>query len=207
MSVLLEILKMWFSDTLVILVRVLVGASPRWVNTTPALTQRIYFANHTSHIDTIAIWSALPKPMRSKTRPVAAQDYWGMGRLRRFIAIDTLNAVLISRNREESSDPLEPLSHALSQGDSLIIFPEGTRRPQRLPGDFKSGLFHLSQKFPDVELIPVYLENLHRIMPKGSKLPVPLVCTIRFGAPLTRIEGEGKNDFLIRARASVEELA
>ena len=81
-------------------------------------------------------------------------------------------------------DPLEPLRAALREGDSLIIFPEGTRGATALPARFRSGLFRLATEFPTVELIPVYLDNLHRSLPKGALLPVPIVCTVRFGAPV-----------------------
>jgi 1-acyl-sn-glycerol-3-phosphate acyltransferase len=145
--------------------------------------------------------------LRLHTRPVAAADYWGSG-IRRTLALRGFNAVLIERNRSAGSgDPLAPLYQALTLGDSLILFPEGTRRPQRLPGEFKSGLYHLAQRFPQVELVPVYIENLHRSMPKGTWLPVPLICTVRFGATLSCREDEDKNAFLERARRAVEELA
>lgn len=199
---------MWISSFLVFLVRLLLGAAPRWIGCEPLPRQRIYFANHTSHVDTLAIWSALPPELRARTRPVAAADYWGGGGLRRYIALQGLNAVLIERQRKEAGgDPLAPLGEALARGDSLIIFPEGTRRPQRLPGEFKSGLYHLATRFPQVELVPVYLENLHRSMPKGTLLPVPLICTVRFGTPLALAENEDKGAFLERARKAVEELA
>lgn len=195
---------MWLSNLLIGLVRVLVGASPRWIGSQPSHAQRIYFANHSSHIDTVALWSALPPDLRARTRPVAAADYWGKTRLRRYVVLKGLNAALINRNKSGSTaDPLQLLYEALEHGDSLIIFPEGTRQAQPLPGQFKSGLFHLSERFHDVELIPVYLENIHRSMPKGTFFPVPLICTVRFGAPLERIENEGKQTFLARARNAV----
>lgn len=194
-------------EFLIGLVRLLVGASPRWVGSQPTNDQRIYFANHSSHIDTVALWSALPPPLRSKTRPVAAADYWGNGSLKRYIALDVLNAVLINRERDETKDPLAPLCAALERGDSLIIFPEGTRRAQPLPDVFKSGLFHLATRFPSVQLIPVYLDNLHRSMPKGTFFPVPIVCTVRFGSPLSPITNEDKQAFLARARNAVIELS
>jgi 1-acyl-sn-glycerol-3-phosphate acyltransferase len=188
--------------------KMLVGAYPRWEGCLPSDAQRIYFANHTSHIDTLAIWSALPSSLRAATRPVAAKDYWNKGALRRHLAIGVLNAVLIERSREDrQSDPLQPLSESLEQGRSLIIFPEGTRGSESLPGAFKSGLFHLMQRFPAVELIPVYLENLNRAMPKGVLLPIPLICTIHFGAPLLRVPDESKEAFLERARGSIVALA
>jgi 1-acyl-sn-glycerol-3-phosphate acyltransferase len=195
------------SALLVGVIKLLVGAYARWVGTTPASTQRIYFANHTSHIDTLAIWSSLPRNLRPHTRPIAARDYWGKG-LKKYIATRGFGAVLIDRTREKpDSDPLEPLRAALREGDSLIIFPEGTRGATATPAKFRSGLFRLAGEFPGVELVPVYLDNLHRSLPKGALLPVPVVCTVRFGAPVARIDGEDKELFLERARAAVIQLS
>jgi 1-acyl-sn-glycerol-3-phosphate acyltransferase len=199
---------MWLSYLLIGSVRALLGATPRWVGSQPGPGQRIYFANHTSHIDTIALWSALPPDLREKTRPVAAADYWGTSALKRTIALEGLNAVLIDRKRAgPDADPLQPLYEVIGRGESLIIFPEGTRGAQLLPGPFKSGLYHLAERFPGVELIPVYLENLHRSMPKGTFFPIPLICTVRFGAPLQRFGHEDKSAFLERARNAVIGLA
>lgn len=190
------------------LVRLLVGAYPRWVGSAPTATQRIYFANHTSHMDTIVLWAALPRSLRANTRPVAAKDYWDKPGIRRTIAKEELNVVMIDRNRADpDSDPLDPLRDALGHGFSLIIFPEGTRSAQPLPGEFKSGLYHLASDFPAVELIPVYIENLHRSMPKGALLPVPIICTVRFGTALKLHTGEDKDDFLRRSRDAVAQLA
>ncbi len=199
---------MWLSNLLIGLVRLLVGAYPRWIGCTPSKAQRIYFANHSSHLDTLALWSALPHELRARTRPVAAKDYWGKSALRRYVALKGFNAVFIERTREgRTADPLQPLIEALDRGDSLIIFPEGTRRAQAFPGPFKSGLYNLAMRFPEVELVPVYLENLHRSMPKGSFFPLPLICSIRFGAALTRTPEGNKDVFLERARQAVMEMA
>lgn len=187
-------------------VRLLVGAYPRWVGCAPEPRQRIYFANHTSHVDTLAIWSALPARLRGVTHPVAARDYWGEG-FRKYIATRALRAVLIDRQREDkAADPLAPLLELLATGESLIIFPEGTRGREALPGPFKSGLYRLALARPEVELVPVYLENLHRSMPRGAFFPVPLTCTVRFGAPLAVAPGETKDAFLARAREEVVRL-
>jgi 1-acyl-sn-glycerol-3-phosphate acyltransferase len=191
------------SALLVGVVKLLVGAYARWVGTTPSAAQRIYFANHTSHIDTLAIWSSLPRDLRRRTRPIAARDYWGTG-VRKYIATRGFGAVLIDRVRENAqSDPLDPLRASLREGDSLIIFPEGTRGQSAVPAPFRSGLFRLAGEFPAVELVPVYLDNLHRSLPKGAVLPVPVVCTVRFGAPLALQAGESKETFLARARDAV----
>jgi 1-acyl-sn-glycerol-3-phosphate acyltransferase len=195
------------STLLVGIVKLLVGAYARWIGSTPGPAQRIYFANHTSHIDTLAIWSALPRSLRRATHPVAALDYWGKG-IRRYIATCALGAVLIDRSRQDPGvDALEPLRVALHAGGSLIIFPEGTRGTSAVPARFRQGIYKLASEFPLVELIPVYLDNLHRSFPKGAHLPVPMVCTVRFGAPLARIETEGRDEFLERARAAVIALS
>lgn len=194
---------------LVGLVKLLVGAQGRWLGVPPTGDrQRIYFANHTSHLDALALWAALPPPLRRRTRPVAARDYWAAGGLRQWLAVRGFNAVFVARQREHpGQDLLEPLTRALAAGDSLILFPEGTRTAEPLPLPFKSGLYRLAGQFPQVELVAVYLDTLHRSLPKGSLLPVPLVCTVRFGRGLHLLPGEDKDAFLQRAHAAVTELA
>lgn len=188
------------------LTRLLIGAYPYWRQSCPSHTQRIYFANHTSHLDTLAIWSSLGLEYRRKTRPVAAKDYWGKGGLRGLIAHQGLNVVLLERGGK-FEDPLVPLYEALDQGDSLIIFPEGTRRDAVLPTEFKSGIYHLSRRYPELEYIPVYLDNTRRSLPKGAFLPLPFTCKVNFGPALPIIENESKMDFLLRARESVIALS
>lgn len=196
---------MWISYLLQLIVRLLIGAYPRWIGCKPSTKQRIYFANHTSHIDTVAIWAALPPDLQKTTHPVAAFDYWGKSKWKHYIVTRGLNAIFIKRAKEDRTedDPLQPLYDTLTAGDSLIIFPEGTRNKEDLPLPFKSGIYHLALRHPEVELIPVYLENLNRIMPKGEFWPVPLVCTARFGKPIQLLENENKDTFLVRARQAV----
>jgi 1-acyl-sn-glycerol-3-phosphate acyltransferase len=186
--------------------RILVGGQGLWLGCAPDTRQRIYFANHSSHLDTILVWAAMPPDLRRKVRPVAAADYWGKGWLQRRIAVHTLNAVLIDR-KTRSSDPLEPLKRALAAGDSLIFFPEGTRGTGELPDPFKPGLYHLAKAYPEVDLVPVFLDNLRRALPKGSLVPVPLSCVARFGCPIRLETGEDKAAFLTRARDAVVALA
>jgi len=187
---------------LLALVRLLIGANGIWQGCSPSRAQRIYYANHSSHLDTVVILAALPAELRAATRPVAAKDYWLRSAARRFLAIDCLGAVLVDRSGTRSGDSLEPLAEALTAGDSLIVFPEGTRG-EGVIGSFKSGLYHLARRFPGVEIVPVLLENLHRIMPKGAGLLIPLICCARFGAPLALGPDEDKVGFLERARAAV----
>ena len=189
--------------------KLLVGAYPHWTTGTPLEPgrPRIYFANHSSNLDTVALLAALPFNLRKDTRPVAAKDYWIKTWLTRHAALVALNAVLIDRKREDPGDPLAPAMQALEEGSSLIIFPEGQRNVTDLPGPFKSGIYHLSKKFPDVDLVPVYLENIVRSMPKGNTLPLPLICRARFGEPIRALENETKNEFVQRARQAVVDLA
>ncbi|WP_144107217.1 lysophospholipid acyltransferase family protein [Paraburkholderia sp. BCC1886] len=197
----------WQRDFLLGVVRLVAGAYPVWHGSAPGATQKIYFSNHTSHIDTLAILAALPREIRAMVRPVAARDYWQRGRTKVHIANNLLNVVLIDRKHEGDSDPLEPVREALRLGYSIIIFPEGTRSAEALPQPFKSGLFRLASEFPDIELCPVYLENLQRIMPKGAIWPVPLICKVHFGASLALAQNEPKTEFLQRAHDAVVALS
>ncbi|MBR8000691.1 lysophospholipid acyltransferase family protein [Burkholderia vietnamiensis] len=203
----MNIVNVWQRDFLLSIVRLVAGAYPVWHQGRPAPTQKIYFSNHTSHIDTLAILAALPRDVRAVVRPVAARDYWDSGNLKRHIAQKLLNVVLIDRHRESGGDPLDPVRDALRQGHSIIIFPEGTRGADVLPQPFKSGLYHLATEFPDVALAPVYLENLQRIMPKGTIWPVPLICNVHFGANDALRTGEDKPTFLARMRDALVALA
>ncbi len=190
--------------SLVGLSRLVSGARARWVGCEPHSRQRIYFANHTSHLDTLVLWSALPHSLRSLTRPVAARDYWSASFARRFLAERIFNAVLIDRiAADPDSNPIHEMALAMGDRNSLIIFPEGTRSPTGEPGSFKSGLYYLARERSDVELVPVYMENLNRILPKGSILPVPLLGGVTIGAPIRLDAGEERSDFLARAQAAV----
>ena len=172
-----------------------------WQGIEPVPRQRVYFANHTSNGDFVLLWTVLPASLRRQTRPVAALDYWLKSSLRAFIGREVFDAVLIDRRPEaRTEDPVTQMVTALDQGSSLIIFPEGQRNSSDtalLP--FKSGLYHLAKARPEVDLVPVWIANLNRVMPKGEVIPVPLICTLTFGAPIHLSGGEVKDAFLARA--------
>jgi 1-acyl-sn-glycerol-3-phosphate acyltransferase len=188
---------------LAFLARLITGAQGHWKGSPPKAEQRIYFANHQSHFDWVLIWAALPRELRASTRPIAARDYWTSTPLKHWITREVFNAVYVSRTRVDDEDPLQPLVEALNNGDSLVIFPEGTRGFQGDPMPFKSGIYHLAEQFPDVPLIPAWIDNVQRVMPKGEVVPVPLLCTVTFGAPMKFDPAEDKRSFLDRARAAV----
>ena len=223
---------------LAFIARLITGAQGHWIGCPPKAEQRIYFANHQSHLDWVLIWAALPAELRATTRPIAARDYWTAGAFKHWLTREVFHAVYVSRSSgsrvgvtalsglggeggtagaavpddridepvDDTENPLEPLVEALGHGDSLVMFPEGTRSARGLPQSFKSGLYHLAQRFPQVQLIPAWIDNVQRVMPKGEVLPVPILCTVTFGAPLRLGKGEGKRAFLERARAAVVAL-
>ncbi len=233
------------------LIRLLTGAQARWWGCPPKAEQRIYFANHQSHLDLVMIWAALPDELRSITRPIAARDYWANTPLKRWITTEVFNAIYVERSGSapvpasapppaeridpsfeesqaelplavpevvdaaassvvpgsaEALAPLQPLIEALSSGDSIIIFPEGTRGHTGEPQKFKSGLYTLAQMFPEAVLVPAWIDNVQRVMPKGEVVPVPILCSVTFGAPVLLEHGEERRAFLDRAREAVVAL-
>jgi 1-acyl-sn-glycerol-3-phosphate acyltransferase len=201
------------ATVLAVVSRLISGAAVHWECNPHAARQRIYFANHSSHLDFIVIWSALPSRRRRWVRPVAGRDYWEQGPVRRYLAERVFRAVLIERPTSESSTSVDAarastqcLAAAMGDQYSLIVFPEGTRGLGGAVGPFKSGLYHLSQLRPDAELIPVYLENLNRILPKGEVLPVPMLSRVVCGRPLPTRLDEDKDEFLANARSALLQL-
>ena len=189
--------------------RALTGVRALWAGGPPTAGPRVYYANHASHGDFALVWACLPHDLRERTRPVAGLDYWETTPLRRYVINHLFRAVLIDRNTEtRKEDPIRQMTTALEGGDALIVFPEGTRNvgDERLQ-TFKSGIYWLARAAPDVEFVPVWIENLSRVMPKGRILPVPLLCTLTFGEPLKLHEGEGKEAFVARSRDALLALA
>jgi 1-acyl-sn-glycerol-3-phosphate acyltransferase len=185
------------------LIRVLTGSQARWYGCPPKAEQRIYFANHQSHADLVMIWAALPKELRHMTRAIAARDYWTKTPFKQWLTTEVFNVIYVSRERTADEDPLEPLLDALSKGDSIILFPEGTRGHTGDPQAFKSGLYNLALKFPQAVLVPAWINNVQHVLPKGEVVPVPVLCSVTFGAPMQLQPSEDHRAFLERARNAV----
>lgn len=200
----------WFAgNAILVFARLVTAVHAKWLGSEPRNIQRVYYANHCSHGDFVLLWTVLPPALRRNTRPVAGADYWLRSGLRRFIGCDVFHSVLIDRNAtDRQANPVQQMLDVLDEGDSLIVFPEGTRNTgesRLLP--FKSGLFHLAAARPEVQLVPVWINNLNRVLPKGEVIPVPLICSVSFGPPLVAVADESKNDFLARAERSLLALA
>jgi 1-acyl-sn-glycerol-3-phosphate acyltransferase len=189
--------------------RMVTGVRGEWRGGAPDRRPRVYYANHRSHADFVLIWTVLPSPLRRRTRPVAGADYWLKGGVRRYLGERVFRAVLIDRDHtSRDRDPIAVMASALDQDNSLILFPEGTRNTSEEPLlPFKSGLYHLARARPDVEFVPVWIENLNRVMPKGEFVPIPLLCTVTLGAPIAIGSAEEKTAFLERSRNALLALA
>lgn len=189
--------------------RIVTGVRPDWRGCVPEPRQRVYFANHASHGDFVLIWTVLPPALRETTRPVAGSDYWLKGALRRYVGEQVFRAVLIDRVAEtREQDPIAVMGAAIDTGNSLIVFPEGTRNTTDAPLlPFKSGIYRLALARPAVEFVPVWIDNISRVMPKGELLPIPLLCSVTFGTPLMLGADESKDSFLERARSGLLALS
>ncbi len=192
---------------LALLAQFLSGASSTWKNSQPDTCQRIYFANHTSHLDVLVVWAALPNYVRQVTRPAAARDYWTAGPIRRYIATRLFNAILVDRQDVKvHQSPIDLMLNEMGDKYSMIVFPEGGRQNGDEVGEFKSGLYYMCKRRPELELIPIYLDNMNRILPRGTYLPVPMLSRVVFGPPMWLEKNEKKQDFLARARQAVIDL-
>lgn len=201
----------WIIDrSLSAFVSFITGVRPKFegdLNFTPE--KKVYFANHASHGDFVLVWISLPIAWRKVVRPVAGADYWLAGGIRRFIIQNVFNALLIARNGNDPKAITQQMSEVLAQNSSLIIFPEGTRNTDDktilLP--FKSGIYHLAQANPDVKFVPIWIDNINRVLPKGKLVPVPIICDVFIGEEMQLQPNEEKNEFLQRAREAMLALA
>jgi 1-acyl-sn-glycerol-3-phosphate acyltransferase len=191
--------------------RFISGTCAQWVYCTPSTRPRAYFANHASHLDLLVIWASLPRQVRRMTRPLAARDYWEKTPFRRYVAERVFNSIYLDRvgSGVSARNAILSLRNAMIElGDeySVILFPEGTRGDGERIAEFKPGLFYIAEHKPAMEFVPVYLENLNRILPKGSIIPIPIISSISFGEPLVLRPNESKHDFLERAREAIVAL-
>jgi 1-acyl-sn-glycerol-3-phosphate acyltransferase len=189
-------------------VRFFTGVQVRWIGIEPQPIQRIYFANHTSHLDCMVLLSVLPRNVRKLVRPAAAADYWTSNRVRLWFSQQILHVITVERTKlTRANNPINTLVRTLDEGSSLLIFPEGGRSDKDCLGAFKGGIYHLCKARPDIELVPVFIDNANRILPKGEFIPIPFVCSVTFGAPIHLRADEPKQVFLNRAKQAVERLA
>lgn len=200
------LLAKWLDHLICFFTAFITGVRPQQLSEMGKPT--VYYSNHHSHGDFILVWISLPQNERLRTRPVARADYWQKGKIRRFIAQSVFNVLLIQRNSDNPEQAIETMAEELNQGQNLIIFPEGTRNlSEEKLQPFKSGIYHLAKQNPNIQFVPVWINNMNHVLPKGAILPIPLMCQVHFGDPIELIENEQKTDFLERAHATLLALA
>lgn len=146
----------------------------------------ILVANHSSHLDTAAILSLFSWRQLAKVRPIAAADYFEKSHIRSWLSHTFFNILSIERcHISRGCNPIDKLKIALDQGETLIIFPEGTRSKNGEIGPFHAGIVHLIKDYPHLPVIPVYLSNMYRALPKGEFILIPFFCEARIGSPVS----------------------
>jgi len=164
--------------------KVIVGVKLVNKNILKKPAQFILVSNHNSHIDTVALMSSLSWNQLPKTQPIAAGDYFGSSRVKSFFTRLFTNAILIRRTKDGTSEnPIEQMSKALEKGNSLILFPEGSRGEPGKMQEFKKGIGIILQKYPSIPFIPVYMSGMGKVLPKGERLLIPFDTYVVFGEP------------------------
>jgi 1-acyl-sn-glycerol-3-phosphate acyltransferase len=166
----------------------------------------VLVANHSSHLDTVSLLSLFPLGRLRYVRPVAAADYFERNRFVSVLSRTLFNILPIARkNITTDNNPLRRMKAALDRGESLIIFPEGTRGSGDEVGQFRSGVAHLLEKTPNLPVIPAYLLNMGRSLPKGEFIPVPFFCEVRIGT--ARLIGGSRAEITSQLEAAVRGLS
>jgi 1-acyl-sn-glycerol-3-phosphate acyltransferase len=184
---------------------VFMGLAVRRRQNLPTKGPAIIIANHNSHLDTLSLMAQMPLRALWRVRPVAASDHFGRGAAGLFTRF-ILQAILVDRHNKPGVKALDPVLAALDEQRIVIFFPEGSRGEAEVLGKFRHGIAHLAQARPDVPIIPVYLHNMGKCMPKGAWLFVPFNCEMIVGPPadLSAVAAEEIPDHL---RRLVEGLA
>jgi 1-acyl-sn-glycerol-3-phosphate acyltransferase len=168
--------------------------------------QFILIANHNSHMDTMAIMSAIPSRYIHKVHPIAARDFFGGSLFKKILMRYLVNATLIQRDREDpENDPIDSMDKMLKKSRSLILFPEGSRGVPGVMTKFKKGLGYLIQRNPEIKVIPVYLDNVYKTLPRGKNLILPYNCSIKFGDPI-QFKSMEMEDILLSSEKAMQNL-
>lgn len=164
--------------------------------------QFIIVANHNSHMDTMALMASLPSSIVHKVKPVAAVDYFGKTKFKKWFSNYFINTLLISR---QGGNPIHTMKKALEDGYSLIIFPEGSRGEPDSIQPFKPGVALLLSLCPEVKYVPAYMYGMGKIMPKGDGLIIPFNSKLIYGKP-TLIQSNKTKEILVQIENDMSKL-
>ena len=168
--------------------------------------QFILIANHNSHMDTMAIMSAIPSRYIHKVHPIAARDFFGGSLFKKILMRYLVNATLIQRDRDDpNNDPIDSMDKMLKKSRSLILFPEGSRGTPGVMAKFKKGLGYLIKRNPEINVIPVYLDNVYKTLPRGKNLILPYNCSIKFGDPI-KFKSMEMDEILLSSEKAMQKL-
>jgi len=177
------IFKLWWKTFFSVIIGVRFIGARRFIGH----GQFVLASNHNSHADAVTLMSAIPPKMLAKTFPVAAADYFGRNKFISFISWLFLNLILIPRKRASEAgekDPIQIMDDALKNGKSLILFPEGSRGEAGKLQTFKKGIGILMERNRKIPIIPIYMEGIGRVLPKGNKIMLPSLTKIYVGDPI-----------------------
>jgi len=167
----------------------------------------IIAANHNSHVDTMVLISIFPLRKITKIRPVAAADYFMKNRFFAWFSLNVIGIIPLSRRPKKSEGhPFAKVDEALSKGDIVIVFPEGSRGEVEQLAAFKTGIAHLAKSFPEVPVLPIFIRGAGKCLPKGEALFVPFIVDVVLGEPMKIEEGESNKAFTLRLEEKIKSL-
>lgn len=146
--------------------------------------QFIIIANHTSHMDTVCLMSAIPHSKIISVRPISAIDYFGKSKIQACLSNFFINSLLVDRKltlnvREQF---VGKILEALDEGYSIIIYPEGTRSKTGNIQDLKFGISYILQERPYIHYIPTYLKGMRYLL-SFKNIFIPSKASVTFGTP------------------------
>ncbi len=171
----------------------------------PLCGPAIIAANHNSHLDTLVLMALYPLRDLPMVRPVAAADYFMRNRFLAWFALKVIGIIPLDRAGQTARDALfAECEQALSEGQILLLFPEGSRGdPERLQ-PLKRGIYYLAKSGAGIGVTAVVMHGLGRAMPKGDALIVPFNCDVVIGE--TYYPQDDAQAFIDTLRSAFESL-
>ncbi|MES2035585.1 MAG: lysophospholipid acyltransferase family protein [Pseudomonadota bacterium] len=166
--------------------RFLTGADVSGREHLPLKGPAIVVANHNSHMDTLLLLTIFPSKAMSRVRPAAASDYFLKDPMIGWVSRNLIGIVPVARDKVGTGeDVLAPAREALTAGDIIVVFPEGTRgNADDEMARLKSGVARLAEAFPEAPVTPIWIQGAGRVLPKGEVIPVPMNCAVLIGPPV-----------------------
>jgi long-chain acyl-CoA synthetase len=162
----------------------------------------VFAANHQSHLDTPAVFAALPRRLRHRLAPAMAKEFfrahfnrrdvtwsaWFKNSLNYYLACEFFNAFPLPQREAGARQTMRYIGDMIAGGYSVLIFPEGKRTAQGEINRFMPGIGMIGAKL-DVPVVPVRLEGLDRVLSARMKWPTRGPVRVTFGTPI-RLQGD-----------------